>query len=148
MLFKIGLYSYTGLIYYRKVKTKKILHKLYWKLFNSILGHWFDDSQPVRLVSQSDDPDFAPEFVLRNADKFKQMLIKEWQTILVCLLSIQVKLPCMFIHCFVFLKKMSIILLYPFVLLQNKFEDQNSIIFGYIKCVNKIFVAGKDFLGI
>ena len=105
MLFKIGLYSYTGLIYYRKVKTKKILHKLYWKLFNSILGHWFDDSQPVRLVSQSDDPDFAPEFVLRNADKFKQMLIKEWQTILVCLLFAQVKLPCMFIHCFVFLKK-------------------------------------------
>jgi len=37
---------------------------------------------------------------------------------------------------------MSIILLYPFVLLQNTFEDQNSIIFGYIKCVNKIFVAG------
>ena len=40
-----------------------------------ISGHWFDDSEPIRLVTLSEDSDFAPEFVLNNADKYDDMLM-------------------------------------------------------------------------
>ena len=40
-----------------------------------ISGRWFDDSEPVRLVTLSEDSDFAPEFVLNNADKYQDMLM-------------------------------------------------------------------------
>ena len=40
-----------------------------------ISGHWFDDSEPARLVTLSEDSDFAPEFVLNNADKYQDMLM-------------------------------------------------------------------------
>jgi hypothetical protein len=37
-------------------------------------GRWFDDKESFRLVPPSADPDFAPEFLLRNAEKFRPLL--------------------------------------------------------------------------
>ena len=40
-------------------------------------GFWFDGTKPVKLVQQSEDPDYAPGFVLKNAEKYKKMLVME-----------------------------------------------------------------------
>ena len=38
------------------------------------IGFWFDGTKPVKLVQQSEDPDYAPGFVLKNSEKYKNML--------------------------------------------------------------------------
>lgn len=37
-------------------------------------GRWFDDSQPFFFVRPEDDPQYAPEFFLRNWQRFDYML--------------------------------------------------------------------------
>ena len=41
------------------------------------IGFWFDGTKPVKLVQQLEDPDYAAGFVLKNAEKYKKMLVVE-----------------------------------------------------------------------
>lgn len=38
------------------------------------LGEWFDGSQQTKLTFRNEDPDYAPEFVLRHPGKYEQLL--------------------------------------------------------------------------
>jgi hypothetical protein len=37
-------------------------------------GKWFDGGQPTVYVDQTRDPDFAPEFMMANQDKYSHLL--------------------------------------------------------------------------
>ena len=37
-------------------------------------GKWFDGSKPLGKIGQSMEPDYAPDFVLKNPQKFKELL--------------------------------------------------------------------------
>ena len=62
-----------------------ILHQLRWGDFPEKLqvsyiskliqeGKWFDGSKTLNLVTQSMEPDFAPNYILKNIEDFKQLL--------------------------------------------------------------------------
>ena len=38
-------------------------------------GIWFDGSQIFKMVTQSHESDYAPEYILANSDKFKSLLV-------------------------------------------------------------------------
>ena len=44
------------------------------KCFFNVSGKWFDGSQPTVYVDQTRDPDFAPEFMMANQDKYSHLL--------------------------------------------------------------------------
>jgi len=51
-----------------------LLCTLSFNLFNLYQGYWFDGSKNVELVTRAEDPDFAPEFVLKHSEKYQNML--------------------------------------------------------------------------
>ena len=60
-------------------------------------GKWFDGSKPLSFVSEQEDPDYAPEFILNHREKFKKLLeygnFDSWYSTINKELFILLKLP-------------------------------------------------------